>query len=707
MTRGRRYIWVLGVVLLAPLGSARASAVLTMEIYLQARWPSRPSWSPDGRYVSFLWTDWKTQDLYVVAAEGGPPIKLTRSSDFLGGSTWNSAGQFGEWSPDAKEILYSEDGDLYLVSVPGGESRRLTDTVESESGGRFSPDGERIAYAHGGNLFVLHRREATRKQLTRDGRASGGFSWSPDGRWVALSMADPPTRLSASPTYSGPLLTIHRFRRHQRDVALVPSQGGEPRTILASPEQESVLDWHPDGKSLLVQRRTIDAKERTLFWVGVDGEVRRTLYRQRDEKYLATNDQVAIFSPDGRSVLLTSDEDGWNHIYVIPLEGGEPIQITRGAFEVSFPAWAPDGRSIFFSSTEAGSEQRHLYSVPSEGGRKTRLTTRPGIHTTAILSPHGERVAFIHSDPSHLPDLWVLDTRAGGVPRQLTRSMTPELEAFPWQTPGIVTYPGKDGVPILAQLFVPPDLDRNASYPAIVHVHQAAIYQEVYLGPGPQKDNVCWYGWHQRLAQRGYVVLNVDFRGSYGYGRDFRTGNYLKIGVDDAEDVVRGVEYLESLGYVDTERLGVYGMSYGGHMVLNLLSKYPDLFQAGINIAGVFDFLMELGPWAVRNGWMYQRLGTPEDNPEAYHNASAINFIDQLKAPVLTLQGTNDTNVTLLQSIKLVDELLRRGKRFEFGLYPGEVHFFGRRQSWVDAFGKMESFFDHHLQNGVTTATGF
>ena len=101
----------------------------------------------------------------------------------------------------------------------------------------------------------------------------------------------------------------------------MPSEGGEPRTILASPEQESVLDWHPDGKSLLVQRRTIDAKERTLFWVGVDGEVRRTLYRQRDEKYLATNDQVAIFSPDGRSVLLTSDEDGWNHIYVIPLEG--------------------------------------------------------------------------------------------------------------------------------------------------------------------------------------------------------------------------------------------------------------------------------------------------------------------------------------------------------------------------------------------------
>jgi dipeptidyl aminopeptidase/acylaminoacyl peptidase len=678
-----------------------------MESYLQARWPSRPGWSPDGRYISFLSTDWKTQDLYVVAAEGGAPIALTRSSDFLGGSTWNSAGQFGDWSPDAKHILYSEGGDLYLVSVPQAETRRLTETAESEDGGRFSPDGRRIAYARGGNLFVLAREEMILRQLTRDGRAAGGFSWSPDGRHLSLSVADPPTRLSASPPYSGPLLTIHRMRPHQRDAAIVPGGGGELRTILASPEQEAVLDWHPDGQSLLIQRTTIDAKERWLFWVGLDGKTKRTLYHQRDEKYLATNDQVAMFSPDGRSLLLTSDQDGWNHLYVIRLDGGEPLQITRGRFEVSFPAWAPNGETVFFTSTEAGSEQRQIYSVPSAGGARKRLTTEPGVNTTAVLSPAADRLAFIHSDPARLPDLWVLETRAGALPRQLTDSMTPELKAFRWQTPQIVTYPGKDGLAIRAQLFLPPGLDRKTRHPAVVHVHQAAIYQEVYLGPGPQKDNVCWYGWHQRLAQKGYVVLNVDFRGSYGYGRDFRTANHLKIGVDDAEDVVQGVEYLKRLGYVDPGRIGVYGMSYGGHMVLTLLAKYPHLFQAGVNIAGVFDYLLEIGPWAVRNAWMYQRLGTPEDNPEAYYNASASNFIDRLKAPVLTLQGTNDTNVTLLQSIKLVDELLRRGKRFEFEIYPGEVHFFGRRQSWVDAFGKMERFFEEHLAGGAVSPTSF
>ena len=124
--------------------------------------------------------------------------------------------------------------------------------------------------------------------------------------------------------------------------------------------------------------------------------------------------------------------------------------------------------------------------------------------------------------------------------------MSAALKAYDWQTPEIVTYPGKGDIPIKAQLFTPRGFDKSKRYPAIVHVHQAAIYQEAYLGPGPQKDNTTWYGWHQRLADRGFVVLNVDFRGSYGYGRDFRTGNYLDVGVGDAADVIQGVEYLKT-----------------------------------------------------------------------------------------------------------------------------------------------------------------
>jgi dipeptidyl aminopeptidase/acylaminoacyl peptidase len=156
------------------------------------------------------------------------------------------------------------------------------------------------------------------------------------------------------------------------------------------------------------------------------------------------------------------------------------------------------------------------------------------------------------------------------------------------------------------------------------------------------------------------------------------------------------VEYLKTLGYVDENRIGVYGMSYGGHMVLSLLTKFPDVFQAGVDIAGVADFLLNYE--SLYGPWILGRLGTPEENPDAYFRASAINFVERIKAPLLILHGTNDPNVTLLQSVMLVDRLLKHGKRFEFEIYPGELHFFTKKRSWIDAFAKMARFFDQNLR---------
>lgn len=671
---------------------------LAMADYLEGRWPSRPAWSPDGRYVSALWTDWVSQQLYVAPADGGAPVALTRVDDFLGGPTWNSAGAFGEWSPDSRQIVYGRDGDLYAVAVPDGTTTRITETPEGESGATFSPDGARLAFTRGGNLVVMTLATKAERRLTTDGRTSGPV-WSPDGRWLAAGVADPAQWLTASPSYSGPLLVFRRPRPSQRDVRLVPADGGADRLLAASPDNERVVGWAPDASRVLVERTSIDVKQRTLFACEPRSAECRVVYEQRDEKYLASNDQMIAFSPDGRALVLTSDADGWNHLYRVEVDGSNLRQITNGAFEVSFAGWSHDSRRVFFASTEVATEERHLYAVAADGGARTRLTPEPGVHATMVVSPVRDQLAFIRSAPSELPDLWVVDAAPGATPQRLTDSMTPTLRAYPWQAPQIVTFAGQGGLPIKAQLFAPRAREAGRRYPAIVHVHQAAIYQEVYAGPGPQKDNVLWYGWHQRLADLGYVVLNVDFRGSYGYGRDFRTANHLDVGVGDAADVIQGVEYLRQLDYVDADRLGVYGMSYGGHMVLTLLSKYPDVFKAGINIAGVYDFNLELGPWDVRNAWMYARLGSPDDNPTAYFNASAINFIDDLRAPVMTLQGTHDTNVTPLQSIKLVSDLIARGKTFEFEIYPGEVHFFGRRASWVDAFAKMERFFARYLQD--------
>ena len=680
-------------------GPATATGgALTMSDYLDGRWPSRPAWSPDGRFVSFLWTDWRTQDLYVAPVDGGSSVALTASDHFLGGSTWNSSGSFGQWLPDGSGIVFEDDGDLFLVSVPDGQTRQLTETTATTSSALVSPDGARVAFTSEGELLLLGLEDGAASSRGEVGLMSLG-DWAPAGEWIAGSVSGPRLDASRSPPFSGPLLVSRRVRYAAPDAAIVSTRTGEVRTLLPSPERETVMAWAPDGASLVVERNSLDVKDRTYYHVGLDGELIATLHTRRDERYLNARDKVVSFSPDGGRVLYTSDEDGWNHLYVVPAEGGEAVQLTSGSFEVSFPAWSPDGETVYFVSTEAGTEWRQLYSVGAEGGERTRLTELLGNIASAVFSPDRERVAFIYTDASRLPDLWVTDTVPGAEAVQLTDSMTPTLHAYDWQAPEIVTYAGHEELPIRAQLFRPRRFDPNASYPAIVHVHQASIYQEVFVGSGPHKDNVAWYGWHQRLADRGYVVLNVDYQGSYGYGRDFRTANYMDLGVGDAADVVEGVEYLETLGFVDIDRIGVYGMSYGGHMVLVLMSKYPDVFAAGVNIAGLVDWEMPGGPWDTRNPHTTGRLGTPEENPEAYFNTSAINFLDDLSAPVLTVQGTADQHVNFLQSIWLVDQLLKRGKRFEFELYPGEPHFFGRKSSWVDAFAKMERFFDEHLRH--------
>ena len=433
---------------------------------------------------------------------------------------------------------------------------------------------------------------------------------------------------------------------------------------------------------------------------AADLSTSRVLYQQRDPKHLATNNQVAAFSPDGRQVLFTSDEDGWNHLYVADLAGGLPRQITHGTFEVSFPSWSSDSRSITFASTQGGPAERHIFRVSASGGSPLQLTREHGVNTMPMPSAAGGRLLFVHTDAHRLPDYWTIAADATSTPQQVTRSMGPALRADTWQTPRIVSFTSKDGLRIWAQLFVPAAHDGSRTYPAVVQVHEAsAMNQHVFLGPGPQKNHVGWYGWHQRLADRGYVVLNVDYRGSFGYGRDFRTADYLVMGQDPLLDVVAGVEFLRTLGNVDPNRVAVVGLSAGGRMVLSLIEKYPDTFAAAVDLAGIYDYLLPGGPWETRNPWTTSRLDTPDAHPEAYRDASPKTLAANIRTPLLILHGTADTNVPVTHSLALIEDLLALGKRFEFAVYPGEVHFFARRTSWLDAFDRIEGFLDRQLSS--------
>jgi dipeptidyl aminopeptidase/acylaminoacyl peptidase len=275
--------------------------------------------------------------------------------------------------------------------------------------------------------------------------------------------------------------------------------------------------------------------------------------------------------------------------------------------------------------------------------------------------------------------------------------MPGEIRKSDLTPPEPVYFPSRvDGHQVPGTLFVPKALDRSKRHPAVVWIHGSGDDQN-FLGWQPFGYRL-YYSAHQYLVQQGYVVLAVDYRGSSGYGREWATGHYLDLGGKDALDVASGADYLKTLSYIDPERIGVWGLSYGGFLTLQALTVTPTLFSCGIDVAGVSDW----ATWGqASNGfWVTGRMSTPAKNPEGYYRSAPINHVEKLVRPLLILHGTADSDVPFRESLNLVDVLLKRGKNFDFAIYPGEVHFFRRVHILQDAWRRVEQFFDTHLRQG-------
>jgi dipeptidyl aminopeptidase/acylaminoacyl peptidase len=254
-------------------------------------------------------------------------------------------------------------------------------------------------------------------------------------------------------------------------------------------------------------------------------------------------------------------------------------------------------------------------------------------------------------------------------------------------------------------LFVPKNLDRSKKHPAIIWIHGDGINQN-YDGWHVQRNYAVYYSFHQYLLQEGYVVFAPDYRGSIGYGRDWRNGVYMDVGGKDAKDAWMGANYLKTLPYVDPERIGVWGLSYGGFFTLIAMTDQPTLFRAGVDVAGVVDYVMYYND-PYHNDWTVGRIGTPEENPQVYANASPLSHIGRLARPLLVLHGTADVNVPFIESIRLMDEVLKKNKGdlVQFMVYPGEFHYFTREHVLHDAWRRVDQFFAGHLCEACSATT--
>jgi len=359
----------------------------------------------------------------------------------------------------------------------------------------------------------------------------------------------------------------------------------------------------------------------------------------------------------------------------MPASGGEAVQITKGHFEVWRPTWAHDSTRIAFDANEPdrpGDRQIGIATIGNDPAHATinYITTSRGNNVTARWSPDDKRLVYQHTDTQNSADLFVADAGAGAKPVRLSSSMPPGIDHSAFVEPQFVTYPGPDGKPVPGWLFVPKfSTAAKSTRPSSGSTAMASTRPMTVWHV--QRNYAVYYSYHQYLLQQGYVVFAPDYRGSIGYGRDWRNGVYMDFGGNDAKDAWMGANYLKTLPYVDAERIGIWGLSYGGFFTLIAVTDQPTLFRAGVDVAGVADYVMYYhDPY--NNDWTEGRMGTPAKNPKVYANASPISHIAKLARPLLVLHGTSDVNVPFLQSVWLMDEALKKGKGdlVQFMIYP-------------------------------------
>jgi len=603
-------------------------------------------------------------------------------------------------SQDGRRVAFSHKGDLYLVSTDSSsELLRLTRTKASESSPAFSPDGNALASIRGGQVIIQNLSNGQIWQATEiDSGTLSVFDWSPDGKTLACIVAKGGVRQLPLPNFSGRLITARNLDRsiagdepEEQSIVLAPADGGRSRVVDRGGDRWEVNDlrWSPDGRRLVLAHLSPDYKKRQVSVIDVATAKPKVIFEETDSRWVDYG--FAGWSPDSKQVVVSSEKDGFAHLYRVPAEGGTLTQITRGNWEIrqeSFstaPQWFGDW--IYYSSTEEGPSQRQFYRVQPDGTRKEKLSTTPGLHIGNVTED-GHHIAVLKADEKNPFDLWVDGHR-------VTTSPLSEFQSLPWPATRYVTFPSKiDGKPVAAKIMLPtgykPDDKKLKPFPAIVYVHGAGIATSVLQQWGSY--NELRYVYNTYLANKGYVVLDLDYRGSTGYGRDWRSDVYLHLGGKDLEDVLGAVDYLKTLGNIDTNRLGIWGVSYGGFMTNMAMFLAPGTFKAGSSWAAVND-------WENYNaGYTGQRLNSPASNPEAYRRSSPIHFSNQLRDRLLIIHGMVDNNVLFQDAVQLTEKLVQEGKAFDHMFYPQESHGFIRDQTWIDALRRTTELFDRYLK---------
>jgi dipeptidyl aminopeptidase/acylaminoacyl peptidase len=655
----------------------------------------------------------------------------------------NQLGNF-EWSPDSKRLVFSYGGDLYLFT-PGNKPARLTKTQTAEVAPRFL-DNDRILFSQTGNLFIWDLTSNLITQISKEADqqkfiAVTNATPNKAGSLVAYVVSDNSKQKAlVVPNYLDEFVQASNVRRGWSDQKLMVVQTNSDRETpfeIKLPKPEGVsgirsIKWAADGQSLVVDRGDKDTKRRQLFYVhNVGGKAEQIILitEETEDKWLAPLSSIVEPNPkDPTQLLFASERDGYNHIYLAKLEaetrpvgrvqvigervqeGGERLktdvkitQLTKGNWQVEWAKWILYGDQLVYMSTEHGPSERTIQVlVPIQGDKNQIGGKIGGLLVSPQLSEPASQQSLLFSkstwdSPDELFAIRVCPGCPGSdAPKPLTSTVPDTFSGQKWNKPKFFNIPSRDGKPIPAKIYLPAGFNAKSKqkYPMVIFVHGAGYLQNVVNG---WNNYYREFMFNELLTQKGYVVLDIDYRGSAGYGRDWRTDVYDFLGGKDFDDHIDAIDFMVKNYAVDQSKIGVYGGSYGGFMAEMLAMRAPERIAAAAALRPVADWK---NYYASSPGYTAQRLGFPDKNPEAYKRSSPITYADKLQRPLLILHGMSDDNVHVQDSVQLIEKLIRLGKTqyFETMLYPSENHGFVRPESWTDEYERILAFFEKHLK---------
>ena len=464
-------------------------------------------------------------------------------------------------------------------------------------------------------------------------------------------------------------------------------KGNRPVTVgggFGSP----AIAWNADGSQAAVMLRAIDNKDR---WIGAYTPGKSGLenrHRLTDPAWINWSFNEFGWLPDGRTLWLLSEQSGYSHLYT-QTGTARPKALTSGNWEASMPELSADGSSFYFLCNQAWPGDYEVCNVSVEGGAVREVTALDGVEDFS-LSPDGSQV-LVRWSASYIPQQLAVVPAAGGQARKLTDTRSAEFKARTWVQPQMVKVPSKHGAGhIWAKYYGPETMEPGKQYPIVMFVHGAGYLQNVHARyPNYFREQM----FHNLLVQEGYIVLDMDFRASEGYGRDWRTAIYRNMGHPELEDYLDGLDWLVETKQGNRDKAGIYGGSYGGFMTFMALFRAPGAFKAGAALRPVGDWMQ------YNHQYTSNILNTPEIDPEAYRKSSPIWYAEGLQDNLFIGHGMMDDNVFFQDSVNLSQRLIElRKDNWTMTAYPLERHGYTRSDSWFDQYRRIHKLFNQTLK---------